>query len=360
MSCSTPPHSLGTRRTPHSQHTQPRSRHTRSPLTPRRLRRPRTQRPTIADLVALSTQPSASVHSPPQPSERSLRSLSPYSDDSDDEWNARLESMARRVQSLITEGQRALSSPSSSPHASISSTTYSRPSLLEQVPQLEIESQPEPEELLLSTSLQRPPSPPLGKPFPRRDSNASATSSSYTGDYHPINRKASMSSEIGLARPSYRRSESTRTVSASSSISARGRYTQIIPPLPWRRESAGTSPRWVQRPLTPSTSGRTTPPQTSTPNPASPARYQHSGSKIPRPGSHSRNSSVHDSPGPRRRASSGISRGIPTPPPGISKSISVSSGLVASRASMFAEREKSRIPVRRSIGSISSIKAVVE
>lgn len=316
-------------------------------------------------------------------SQHSSATPAPYADESDDEWNARLESMSRRVQLLIDEGQRALASPAGSPSASLASKSRPAP---------ESGSQP-----------QRLPTPPpefnprrQSMPSPldvsaRRDSTVSSNYSQ-TEDMLPgseaatpaslPNRKPSAEG-LGLGRPAYKSRESIRSASASSSYSAgtsRGRYAQIIPPLPWRKESLGTSPRWVQRPLSPSvaSAGRSTPPPASQPTtPMSPGRPRlDSGSRIPRPESrgHVRGkgsgsgstlgaSYGHESPVPRRRSSTntnGDEFGGNLPLPGkMVKSVSVSSGLVASRAAMFGEG-RSRIPVRSGFGSISSIDAVVE
>ncbi|BEJ15523.1 hypothetical protein CspHIS471_0501280 [Cutaneotrichosporon sp. HIS471] len=392
--------------------TSPRRRYHSSPTT----RRQRAKRPTIAELLAVTapmTPVSDQDHEQLSPgsdtSEQTgvtgmadgrsptSHTLDPIfgsdASDTDDETNTRLTAMAHRLQGLIAEGQAALSSPVSTPRRG--------------TPRIADFPQPPPREKL--------PVLPLDIPRPQRgaervsgwdtDTTEEPTRSSRSIGYgappRPASRPVSVAS-MGSVSGSFPRSAS---VSSNSS-----RYQPAVPPLPWRRESFGATSRWVQKQHSPNNSislkneaplvlSRASP-STSThprlsqsprvpqsprpdsasripqsPRPDSSSRMPQSprpdrpdsASRIPRPGAHSRASSIAsrvDSPTPvprRDREADTPSRrsldrgGWNSPVP--------HQGLVAARTSLFASvaeinTNRSKIPIRRSMGSISSITAV--
>ncbi|KLT46337.1 hypothetical protein CC85DRAFT_309969 [Cutaneotrichosporon oleaginosum] len=320
--------------------------------------------------------------------------------ESGDETNARLAAMAHRVQGLIAEGQAALSSPVGTPRRVPTPRflDFPAPPPRETLPAQDHSHTQEGEGdgggggIGGGGGVRRVQQEGAGEEareerVPGWDTDTTAPASLYGALSRPVS-AASVSGSF------------PRSTSSSSS----SRYQPAIPPLPWRRESfgAGATSRWVQKQHSPTHSvaknevplvlTRGSPgvetarlplsPQVQTPSPQTqaqrpsvsphakslpPTSPRDSGSRIPRPG-HSRASSVAsgaDSPSPvvrrerERDAPSRLSldRGgwnSPAPP----------QGLVAARTSMFAsvaERNssnRSKIPIRRSIGSISSISAV--
>lgn len=437
--------------------TSPRRRHHSSPGSAYRRRR-RAQRPTIAELLAITAQsPSASASTfgralspdsdvmsvsgftgmteggPSSPTSRTTLEPITGSDggsgsESDDETNARLAAMAQRVQGLITEGRAALSSPVSTlKSCPVQAADFPVPPPRDSPPPIDV-LKPRPRSVRVSgwdkdtdtTAEERP----------RRASSASMVA--------PIMSPA-LGSSIGIgpppARPTTSRPVSVGSFPRSSSVSSNSsRYQPIIPPLPWRRESVGVTSRWVQKQHSPSgsISGSSTDNTSTTrrinngevplvlnranpttsknrdrpesarpdsarsdsarPGSAQPDSSRHdsphlhsprqhdNGSRIPRPGAHSRASSVtsgtdsvvkvhptRDLTSPLRARSSASNSSnadragwnSPAPP----------QGLVAARTSLFttaAERNadtnthinRSKIPISRSMGSMGSISSI--
>ncbi|GMK56031.1 hypothetical protein CspeluHIS016_0210870 [Cutaneotrichosporon spelunceum] len=320
--------------------------------------------------------------------------------DTDDETNARLAAMAHRVQGLIAEGQAALSSPSptSTPRRQTPFPPAPRDKLTPLKVPLEIPPRREGERERVSgwdtDTTEEPRSRSIGYGPPPR----------------PPSRPVSVAS-MGSVPGSF-----PRSASASSNSS---RYQPVVLPLPWRRESVGATSRWVQKQHSPNNSvgsknevplvlaraspvastharqsplpesripqllrGPLSPCPDSAPGPLSPRSPRSpqspqsaqspprpdSASRIPRPGAHSRASSVAsgaDAGSPRARrererdtpSRQSLDRAgwnSPVPP----------QGLVAARTSLFSSvaesnnTNRSKIPIRRSMGSISSITAV--
>lgn len=376
----------------------------------RRRRRP--QRQTIAELLANQAESSTPrrpytpdsdltsgssltgltgmTDGPYSPSALDTITASDLSEESGDETNTRLAAMAHRVQGLIAEGRAALTTPVSTPRARPVSGTIS-PSPIASPSPIDI-PRPKSRERRVSgwdTGTDTDATDATGSDERVRPASSASMASRQSQSY---------AGGIGIGHPPRNGGGTTsRPVSVSSlprsaSSSSSSRYQPVIPPLPWRRESIGATGRWVQKQHSPSgsLSGRPPPPQSnggdvearSPPaqheiGRASP-RAHDSGSRIPRPG-HSRTSSATgaDSPSPALRPEGREGRGVR-----IASSASNASstgerggwnspvsthGIVAARTSLFssvAERNangsinRSKIPIRRSIGSISSMSAV--